>query len=170
MSDDDKPSAKNLENVEVMKQRVPIAFEINGQRFDILPEEIPSDWTLRKIEISLPGIERSKTSFTRSQDPGYCGLDPLVTGKRDPYWPRCKAHDVHYEKLKAASPDKTNMQVQAEFAKGVLSTAASGLYAFLTAPIYLIVGCIGGMARWTQLERRNAKARGEEYPSNTPED
>lgn len=136
---DDKPSAKNMENLMYSDGIGQLGF-------------------------------RSDPKQTLMVDEGYCGLSPLTTGKRDPYWPRCAGHDVHYEKLKAGNPDKSNMQVQAEFAKGVLSTAASGLYAFLTAPIYLVIGCIGGMARWTQLEYRNMKARGEKRPSNTPED
>lgn len=163
---DDKPSAKNLENVGFYKvYTCPICGE--GHEAKYTYKDTSMLLCPKAKEDEIRGYSIPEDFY---KDPGFCGLDPLTTGKRDPYWPRCKAHDVHYEKLKAASPDKSNMQVQAEFAKGVLSTAASGLYAFLTAPIYLVIGCIGGMARWTQLEYRNMKARGEKPPKNYPED
>jgi len=95
------------------------------------------------------------TNDDPNTDPGYCGLAPLETGKWDPFWQiACKRHDRAFDKLKAGNPDKTGLQVTGEFMGDVIAGAAEGLYAVVTAPIYLLVGGLGGLVRWNSISMK----------------
>ena len=91
-----------------------------------------------------------KTPF--SSDPGMCGIPPVETGEWDPYQKvACEPHDKEFNLLKAGLPNKGVVETTEDFELAVAKTAAKGLYAAIMAPIYAIVGGLGGMLRWGQI-------------------
>ena len=93
------------------------------------------------------------------KDPGYCGLDPLTTGPEDPFWRDgvCQSHDKEYEELKVGNPDQSNWVTQRNLATGILGTMARGVYSIVAGPVYLVVGVLGGAARWAYLSRKKGQ-------------
>lgn len=94
---------------------------------------------------------------SNNQDPNFCGLDfnpsgpNLTTGPDDPWWKRaCVPHDQAFEALK-----QSEWSVFGTFTKNIAIGMAQGAFMLLTGPLYWIVGGIGGIFRYQQLENRN---------------
>lgn len=90
-------------------------------------------------------------------DPRHCGLDPLTTGDWDPFQEECYVHDGEFNALKDGNPKHSSFVVARNFIEGVAKTAAKGAYAVIFAVPYALIGGIGGMFRWKQLELRNER-------------
>lgn len=110
----------------------------------------PMEVRMRQAREKL-GIEAARVAYSDgTSDPGYCGLDPLVTGPNDPFYQSgaCPEHDADFDKLKA----------EKEYTPGsITKTALKWAWAVLGTPFYLIIGGIGGMIRGNQLARPKVK-------------
>jgi len=109
---------------------------------------------LAEIQLKLT-LEKYRNITT---DPNYCGLGEANTGPNDPWYkfsPLCKQHDPHYQKLIDRKGDDGAWLTFGEFAKNIVVGMAQGARMVLTGPIYLIIGGIGGLFRFQQLERQN---------------
>lgn len=87
-------------------------------------------------------------------DHGYCGLDPIETGRWDPFWKTaCAPHDKAFNLMKLGYSASTagNFGVFSEFAKNIGATMLQGAYAVTMGIPYLVVGGIGGLFRWWQV-------------------
>lgn len=98
-------------------------------------------------------------SIAERQADNSCGVAPFETGEWDPYAvTSCAPHDEEYNPLLTGDrPDKTNVQTQIDFVKNATVTAAKGLYAVVTYPVYVLVGAVGGYFRWKYLEWKYKK-------------
>lgn len=95
--------------------------------------------------------------MTDKEDKGYCGLEPLETGKHDPFWKdACKPHDVWFNRLKAgkltSGVDDGILATTGKFVASTALVAVKGAYAVAAAPIYIVIGGLGGMLRWAQIK------------------
>ena len=148
----DRPSAKNLENVIIdptPKQRDDVGWE--PVKEIILPEDF-----------FYGGVRIGK------EDPGYCGAFGVETGPRDPHWPACAIHDPAFvELLDGKTPNESSIRTQWNFTKQILRNAVSGLYAVVSAPVYILLGVGVGVLRWNQLSYRNNAKRGIKPPEQS---
>lgn len=89
-------------------------------------------------------------------DPGYCGITPLTTNNQDPFWKRaCQPHDLAFDQMKLGydAATKGNFGTFLSFAKEVGIVMAMGLFQVGAGIPYILVGGLGGMARWWWLDR-----------------
>ena len=100
--------------------------------------------------------EREKNE-TQGED--YCGLSPITTGESDPFYKRgiCQRHDAAFQKLKDGDLSGKNFLVNWDFSKDILKGMVEGAYMVLTGPVYLLVGGVLGVLRYTQLEYKKGK-------------
>lgn len=88
-------------------------------------------------------------------DPGYAGVSPFETGKGDPLWKAAKAHDRAFNKMLAGYNDTTkdNLKTFGKFTEDVGTEMLKAAYVLAAGPLYLIVGGLGGVARWAWLTK-----------------
>lgn len=97
-------------------------------------------------------------------DPGYCGIYPFETGDGDPFHKiACARHDTSFQKMLLGYQDSTqdNLKVFGTFVKDIGTGMYDGLkgdygvvggaYVTLMGLPYILIGGIGGMARWASL-------------------
>lgn len=170
---DDKPSAKNLENViTIEREQLNTCLDIEQKVVETMQKRL-ADSAIKLAQSAYLEALSDGTATIDLDKNGNCGIFGAETGKRDPFhWACSTLHDPHYQALlDGKDPGQTNVQTQWGFTKGILSTMAEGLYAVVAGPFYILLGAwIGGTLRFTQLQRKNAAKRGEKYPSNSPED
>lgn len=96
---------------------------------------------------------RLKIKIPLDNDPDYCGLGKITTGPNDPYWQdACVPHDQEFSKFKQGMKHKTNGEVAFGWTINTTKVALKGAYAVATYPLYLLIGGLGGVARWIYLE------------------
>lgn len=80
------------------------------------------------------------------EDPGYCGIGKLESGKRDPWWKiACRPHDLSHDELKAGLLKGSYMKVFGKFALNIAKGMAQGAFLVASGPFYLAFGGIGGL-------------------------
>ena len=88
-------------------------------------------------------------------DPDYCGLGEANTGPNDPWWKRaCIPHDTAYQALIEKKADAGPYRVFGTFTKNIAVGMAQGAFMLLTGPLYWLIGGVGGIFRYQQLENR----------------
>lgn len=96
------------------------------------------------------GSEDESLNDTPGEDPGYCGVEPIETGKGDP-WRKiaCWRHDKAFNKAKAGYADSTqdNLKTFGTFTVDIATGMLSGAYQVLSGPFYWLVGGVFGFAR-----------------------
>ena len=174
--EDDRTSAKNLENVLREFRPDPVSVVVYEETSDMTPE------LLRLMRERIASASRTIASNAMRQafsegtstiDVGQCGIFGVEMGEKDPHhWACSTLHDPYYQALlDGKDPGKSNAGVQWQFTKGILGNMAQGLYAVISGPFYIVFGALlGGTLRFTQLQYRNDAKRGIKPPSNTPED
>lgn len=87
------------------------------------------------------------------EDPDYCGLEPFTTGPWDLYWKRfCAPHDKAFQALKDKHPEAGNLKTAALGMLAIGQVVGLSALAIVTAPLYAVIGVLGGMGRWKQIE------------------
>lgn len=92
------------------------------------------------------------------KDPGYCGLDPITSGKYDPFYQdACSKHDADFTNKIDGKPHPTLLAINGDWIVNTTKVALKGAYAVTTFPLYLVGGLIGGTVRWLQWSLRGKK-------------
>lgn len=86
-----------------------------------------------------------------SKDKDYCGLNPISTGKYDPYWQEvCKKHDQDFTRKIEGLKHPSLAEINGDWIVNTTKVAIKGAYAVASYPLYLFGGLILGSARWLQ--------------------
>ena len=99
------------------------------------------------------GEDIKDTKLFPIDDPGFCGMAPLQTGKWDPFWKSaCQNHDKAYNSLKLGlNNGDGGLEVFGQFVSNIGLEMAKGAYAVVAGPFYILIGGVGGLLRWFQL-------------------
>lgn len=98
---------------------------------------------MKKPDNNLPDLDK-----WIDKDPNHCGLDPLTTGKWDPFFNSgaCSDHDLNMSEER-----KSPLGTALEFTVDALNTAtinvAKAVYSVTFVVPYVVVGAIGGFFR-----------------------
>lgn len=89
-------------------------------------------------------------------DPGFAGIEPLETGKGDPFWNAAKSHDAAFSKMKLGyqNSEKDNLKTFGNFVVDIGTGMLTGAYMLGMGIPYILVGGIGGMIRWAWLKNK----------------
>lgn len=89
----------------------------------------------------------------------YCGIDPIVTGEKDPFYigengvTPCITHDAAFDSIKAGVETKTPLQTFRRFVSDLVKVTVNkpSAWSILGLPIYILIGGFGGILRQQQL-------------------
>ena len=95
--------------------------------------------------------------MTDKPDPGYCGLDPLTTGPKDPFWKSsCQPHDAAFQAIIDGDGNIKPLPTFVKFASALTKTMikAPSLWTVGLYLPYLVIGGLGGIVRQQELLNR----------------
>lgn len=106
-----------------------------------------------------PSSSPSAPTPSPTSDPGYCGVGVFETREWDPYWTTktCKNHDNAFNALSEGKRNDNGFAVTGKFFRDATSTMLKSVYGVTAYVPYLLLGGLGGLARWTYIKYKNKK-------------